>query len=498
MTLTPTRLEPPATGLAGAARGGLANLIGAGFAAVAGVGVTWLVARGLGPVAAGSFFAATSAFVFLGGVAQLGTSTALVYWPARLRAQGRPELIGACLRAGLVPVLAVSVALSAALWFLAPVIFPSFADPMRTLLWFVPAAAMGQALLAATRGYRMMRPTVLLDRIAKSGWQLLGIGMLAALTVTLSTPVWVLVWALPNVLVLAFAAMLVWRKWTQAPSLPGPAIIDGRPAGRTFWRFTTPRAIAGGAQSALQRIDVLLVASLAGLVPAAAYAVASRFIVVGQLVNGAISQAIQPRLAEMLSTNDNKSAGQLYQMATAWLVLLSWPLHLLIFHHAELYLGIFGQSYVFAAPAVRVLSAAMLIASGCGMVDIVLAMAGRTAWNLMNVLFALATMTVIDLATIPALGALGAAIGLAAAMVVNNLLPLAQLGFSLRLHPFGPATLTAMSLTVLCFLIIPWLVSDPTAGLLAGLAFYALGLRICFHRLGLTAVLGVLRARRLH
>ena len=35
-------------GARGAARGGLANMLGAGFAGLTGVVVTWLVARGLG------------------------------------------------------------------------------------------------------------------------------------------------------------------------------------------------------------------------------------------------------------------------------------------------------------------------------------------------------------------------------------------------------------------------------------------------------------------
>ena len=38
---------------------------------------------------------------------------------------------------------------------------------------------------------------------------------------------------------------------------------------------------------------------------------------------------------------------------------------------------------------------------------------------------------------IPRYGALGAAVGLACAMVANNLLPLVQVGRAARLHPFG-------------------------------------------------------------
>ena len=61
-----------------------------------------------------------------------------------------------------------------------------------------------------------------------------------------------------------------------------------------------------------------------------------------------------------------------------------------------------------------VLAAAMLVATGCGMVDMVLTMAGRTSWNLGNVLLALGVNVGLDLLLIPEHGVLGAAIGLAA------------------------------------------------------------------------------------
>ena len=97
-------------------------MAGAALAGGAGVAVTWVVARSLGPHQAGAFFAATAAFVLAGGLAKLGTQTGLVYWPARLRATGRAHLLGACLRAGLVPVAVLSVVLAAGMWLAAPAI----------------------------------------------------------------------------------------------------------------------------------------------------------------------------------------------------------------------------------------------------------------------------------------------------------------------------------------------------------------------------------------
>jgi hypothetical protein len=102
-----------------------------------------------------------------------------------------------------------------------------------------------------------------------------------------------------------------------------------------------------------------------------------------------------------------------------------------------------------------ILAGAMMIGSGCGMVDSVLSMAGHTSWNLVNVLTALAANIGIDLLLIPHWGARGAACGLASAVLINNLLPLAQLCWGLGLHPFGRGTLLAATLAGFCFGVFP-------------------------------------------
>jgi O-antigen/teichoic acid export membrane protein len=506
----------------GSARKALGNLVGAGVAGVAGVAVTWAVARTLGPVHAGAFFAATAAFMLTSGVAKLGTQTGLVYWPARLRAQGRPHLLGACLRVGLTPVAIAALLLGVVLWIAAPALaglsfrgphlgsaaaIDGYADQVRVLAVFLPFAALSDSMLAATRGYRQMRPTVLLDRIARPALQLAGVGalLLAAGWVAVPAPAYALAWAVPYLPVAILAGYALRR---AALAHQGPLwearSTEPEGLGAAFWKFTWPRAVASVAQLALQRVDVLLVAGLGGLGAAAVYAVAGRFVVPGQFVNQAITQAVQPRLAEQLAVDDRAAANSLYQTATGWLVFATWPMYLLVICYAPVYLGLFGSGYRSGAPVVAVLACATLIATGCGMVDVVLSMAGRTTWNLGNVSLALAAMVAIDLTLIPHLGALGAAIGLATAVVVNNLLPLAQVGSALRLHPFGRGTLAAAGLAAGCFGLLPLAVAvlagtGPSALLIAvviATTAYLAGAHRLRRTLALDAFAAALRGRR--
>ncbi len=499
------------------ARGGLANMVGSALAGGTGVVVTWIVARVLGAEQAGAFFAATAAFVLVGGLAKLGTQTGLVYWPARLRATGREHLLGACLRAGLLPVAGLSLVLAAAMWVTAPElaritahdaadVVGTHTTGLRALAVFLPLQALTDALLTATRGYRAMRPTVLLDRVLRSGLQLVLVGAagVVALWSAGSLPVLAVAWAVPYLPVTLLAAYAL-RKLHRAGKPTGVTTdrAERRGMRRDFWRFTGPRALASVVQLALQRVDVLLVAALGGLAPAAIYAVAGRFVVLIQFANQGISQSVQPRLAEALATGDRGTANRLYQTATGWLVLVTWPINLLVILLAPVYLRLFGEHYTSGASVVVVLACAMLVATGCGMVDMVLAMAGRTSWNLANVLVALAVTIGLDVLLIPRFGALGAAVGLACAMVANNLLPLIQVGRALGLHPFGRGTRAACLLAAGCFGVLPQLLTAVagrgpqglTLALLVAVAAYAAGAWRLRDHLALNAFTTIRRTR---
>jgi O-antigen/teichoic acid export membrane protein len=300
---------------------------------------------------------------------------------------------------------------------------------------------------------------------------LVGAVGVTALWMAATLPVFAVAWAAPYLPIAVLAAVTLRRVYRRhRPDGARSRRVERRSLRRDFWRFTGPRAFASVAQLALQRVDVLLVAALGGLAPAAVYAVAGRFVVLIQFANQGVSQSMQPRLAEALSTGDRATANHLYQTATGWLVLVTWPVNLLVILFAPVYLGLFGDAYRAGVPVVVVLAAAMLVATGCGMVDMVLTMAGRTSWNLINVLIALAVTVGLDLLLIPAYGALGAALGLAGALVVNNLLPLIQVGRVARLHPFGRGTRAAAVLSIACFGVLPWGVTALTGPGAAGLS----------------------------
>jgi O-antigen/teichoic acid export membrane protein len=494
--LAPPRRRHPADRsalLRSAARGSLLNLIGAAVAGAAGFGATWLVARGLGdPGRVGAFLTAVAGFTLAGGVAKLGTQTSLVYWPARLRALGARQELVRCLHHGLTPVAVAGVVAGivlgvAANWLPAPM-----ADPLRVFAVFLPLAVLTDALLAAARGYRMLQPTVVLDRLFRPMLQLLSLGLLVVAGAG-GPAVFAAAWAAPYLPVVLLAGYTLGR--VHAVDVSGSGGQAFTP--RAYWEFTAPRAIASVAQLALQRVDVLLLAALGGLHAAGLYAIAGKYVVLSQVAGGGLSQAVQPRLAERLAVKDIEGVRALYQQATAWLIRCTWPVHLTVAANATVYLGLFGPSYPDGSTVVWILAGAMLVATGCGMVDMVLAMGGRTRWNLYNVLAALATMVALDVVLIPRYGATGAALGLAAAVLVNNFVPLAQIWHTLGVHPFGRPTRRAAVLAVGACGVPPLLATAAGAGpavvtatSVAGLLCYVAGAYVLRRQLNLHLLRG--------
>ena len=172
---------------------------------------------------------------------------------------------------------------------------------------------------------------------------------------------------------------------------------------KAYWAFTAPRAVASVAQLALQRVDVLLLAALGSLHAAGLYAVAGKYVVLSQVAGGGLSQAVQPRLAERLAVGDVDGVRALYQQATAWLILATWPVHLIVAGERDRLPGTVRT--VLSRRCDRGVDPrrrrcwwppAAAWSTWCS------SMGGRTRWNLYNVLAALSTMVVLDVVLIPA------------------------------------------------------------------------------------------------
>ncbi|MEV8635998.1 polysaccharide biosynthesis C-terminal domain-containing protein [Streptosporangium sp. NPDC051023] len=426
-TLTPASLSrlPRVNGMA---RDGLAGLVGAGAGAGAQFLMVVLVTRDTGRQTAGAFFTATALCLMVAGILRLDAGNGLIQAIAGAGASGYERARGHVL-AALAPVAVLSLAVGTVVLVCVP-------DPASRVLGVaLPAVVCADVVVAATRGFGAMLPTLLLDGLLQPTAQLVLVAV-PVLAGVESVPVLAAAWALSYVPVLALAALWLRGRLPRTPYIPGTA--------RELWQHTWPRSAAAAIQAVFQRLDIVVVAMLAGPAEAAVYTAATRFKVVGQLVGRGLAQAAQPRLVDALARGDLRRVRELYQSATMWLVLLTWPLWLGYAAVAPWLLGLLGEGYAAGAPVALVLAATMMLASACGMVDVVLTAAGHTRSSLFNLVAAVAATVALGAFLVPSYGASGAALCWAGGTLVKNLLPLWQIHRRYGLRPFGVHSLTAL------------------------------------------------------
>jgi O-antigen/teichoic acid export membrane protein len=521
MTGTGTAGAPRSGGardkIADVGRGSTLNLFSAAVAAVTTTAITVLITHAFPKAEAGAFFTATSAFIILNAVAGLGTSIGLTYFIARLRSMGEEKRIPGLVRIAIVPVVLASVVATLVMIVLAEplahLVLKGRADTtgitpgsvalaLRGLAIMLPFAGLLNAYLGASRGYGDMRPSAWVGQIGLTIGRLIGI--LVAIGVgasALLAPLWALPY-LPAAVIAWLWGRRISRKRAKPPvALPdvppevaallalatpvplpnGPRAGPGQSSraarkrlatfnARGFWKFTTPRAIANVAQNVLQQIDVVLVAVMRGPAEAALYTAATRFLVFGQLGGMAINKASQTRFTELFTIGDHRGVNTVYRTTTGWLVVLLCPLYLLAVAFGPVALMIFGHSYRAGGTVVVILGLAAIVATTCGQVDMVLITSGRSSWSLINGLLTVGINVGLDLVLIPKYGITGAAIGWAVAIVVSNVMPLAQLGKVLGLHPFGRGTIIACALTAVSFGAVPFAVRIALGTNVIGLA----------------------------
>ncbi len=86
----------------------------------------------------------------------------------------------------------------------------------------------------------------------------------------------------------------------------------------------------------------------------------------------------------------------------------------------------------------------MMLATACGMADVVLIAAGHTASSMVNILGAIAVTIALDVVLVPSHGAFGAVLGWSGGVLAKNLLPLFQIARRYELRPFGVHSLPSL------------------------------------------------------
>jgi O-antigen/teichoic acid export membrane protein len=447
---TPDELRIDATGdpaVRRAGADGLSNLVASLIGGMATLLMLLVVTRERGAAGAGAFFVASAVFAICSNVTELGADTGLLRSIPHDLVTGQRDRIIATLRIALVPPVAVASAVAAALLVAAGPVSGLLGSAstettaiLRGLACFLPFSVLSTLLLAATRGFGRMGPTIVIDRLTRT--------LLQCATVTLVVNQGGmslgLAYGAPLLLAAGLSAVALRRLVAGTRKQPDGAgrlssTAPDRALTREFWTFAGPRALTAGAQILIEKVDVLLVAGLGSITAAGLYSATTRLLAVGAIGATAVMQASQPVLTGLLARHRLDEVRRIAQAATTWTVLVTWPVYGACALLAADVLPLFGSGFGSARVALVVLAVGMLLASGVGPSEVTLLMAGGSRPALVNTLVGLALNVGLNVALIPHYGITGAAVAWTLSLAVTNAAAVIQVRSRLGFLPFAPS-----------------------------------------------------------
>jgi O-antigen/teichoic acid export membrane protein len=484
--------------LVAAARNGFIGLAGSAIAALAGLALNVVVGRSLGVAAAGAFYVVVAVVTVAGTAARLGADTGLVWALPRRLSLGRPQDCRRVVDVAMWPVVAVSVILALVLFVLAdPVaarlVGPGSADELSHLLRvsapFLALTGPSAVMIAGLRGLGSVAAYSLVQNVVIAASRPLVVLAAVLGGLGLAGAVWA--WCLPLPAAVVVAVVLLHRMLTRlSPDRRGPLPSSRRRLAPEFWRFSAARSVTAVVEIGIVWADVLIVSALTGSRQAGIYAAASRFVTTGTLVEASLRLALAPLLSSRLALGDRRGAERLYQSATQWIILLSWPLYVAVATYADVLLRVFGHGFAAGAPALRLLALAMLVSTATGNSQTMLLMSGRSAWQLANKSALLAVNVVLNVLLVPRWGIDGAAAAWSITIVLDSAVVLLQVRYLVGVSLSTPGVLRAMVVGASSFVVVGLMVRTV---LPVGVPATVLGL--C---LGALAHLGVLIQQRRH
>lgn len=431
-------------------RSSLANLVGFGVYGVTSFALVVVLTRRLGTAGAGTLLLAIAVFNIVSRSAMAGTDIALVRFTSRFLARGRRREVRRLYRIALVPVASASTLTGVALAVTARPLADLLTGDgsaqdltryLQVLAPFVPVACLYQVIEGGSRGFGTMLPGVVVERVGRSS--LLPVTMLATIGAGGGAAAVGLAWAGP--FAVALVPMALWtttlvRRAERSLGNRPPPPLDPGVLRRRFWSFALPRSFAGIFALTITWVDALLLGALEGPRSVGIYTAATRWLLVGNMAGNAVTIAFGPQISAVMATRATEAAQQLFQTATAWLILLAAPCYLAAMVFAPFLLRAFGDGFGAGTGVVAITGAGFLFSAVTGPVDMFLLMTGRSRQSLLNSGVALIVNLAANLALIPVLGIRGAALAWAISLTVANGLPLVQIWRSVGIHPYGPRT----------------------------------------------------------
>jgi O-antigen/teichoic acid export membrane protein/Mrp family chromosome partitioning ATPase len=420
----------------GFARGGGLNLVGAICNQAALLGVTLLVARRLGRIDVGVYAQAYAFLALLSPLAMIGLTQGLTRFVAVQLADRDPGAVRGTVRLGVGLATAVAAAIGSVLFVAGPWLAraafhePRLTFPLQIVALALPPSAFTAAALAATQGYRTMRPFALIGLIFEPVARL---GIAAVLLLAGMELRGVMVALLASNLVAAVLAAVALRRVMGPPTAPATYLP------RKLLAFSAVSWFAGLASTGLIWADILLLGLLDSSGQVGVYNVATRLVHLATFVMLPINAAFAPRIADLDHRGQTESLRHTYGLAASWIIRLSLPAFVLLMVFPRQLLAVFGGGFAVGAAVTMILAVGKLVDAATGPCGLMLNMSGRPSLNVLDNIVGLVVNVALNLLLIPRYGIVGSALAWAVSLCLVNGARVVQVWQAMRMLPWEPA-----------------------------------------------------------
>lgn len=209
------------------------------------------------------------------------------------------------------------------------------------------------------------------------------------------------------------------------------------------WRpvlaFTIPLLSSDLLYSAMHVMDTVLLERFHGTDAVAGYRAVYPAAHLNTLIFASFGTLFTPLAARMFARNDRAGIGHVYWQTAVWIAVLSFPIFVATFSLAgPVTVLLFGEAYRESAIILAILSLGYYVNAALGMNGLTLKVYGKLKYVFVLNLVTLVVTLGVNLILIPPLGALGAALGTTATLLVHNLLKQAGVGAFTGVRFFDP------------------------------------------------------------
>ena len=411
------------TNVAKVARGAGISTAGQGVGKLLAFATQPVLARLLGPTFYGFYAAGVALINGLQIVSRFGMENGVVRYVAHYREhEDAARVRGTIIMALLFPV-ALSVVLAVALFFGAGFLAGSgwlkengamMATVLRGFAFVLPFFVFMSMTAWATQGFKTVTYAAYIQQLIRPGLFLLFVGVCYVLGAKIFGVIAAYALAM---LIAGLAGLYYVRKLF-------PDLFDRR-AQTTFetkalFGVSIPMSITQGAQYLNNFSAILILGVFAAGAPVGIFNAAARTATFLTVVRFAFSGIFSPIISGLHARQDTEEIGRLYKDVSRWIFTGAFALFLVLVVFAPEVLGIFGEAFSAGVTALIVVAVAQLYSSSVGPAPRMLAMTGNQNYAMIATSAAAITGVVASLILIPRFEVMGAAIGMATAIIVEN------------------------------------------------------------------------------